>query len=306
MFIDNDAMASYREVSRYVSCAFLVLQNVLLIDFGYRLNEYLVDLDERSESESMCTWKLVLLFGSIGLYAVSITMWVFEGQWFGSGDCAPQQTIIAITILMSVALSVVSVTRIAPHGTLLTSAIVTSYASYQAYSALASHPDASCNATTHSGASDLLVGFMVFGVAMFSMVMSAWSATASKEAMGLGDQMVGKGSTSNSDLTVTLETGAASDDKPADDESGAVAPESWWYFNLMMVVVAMYMSMLLTGWSVQPVDASHQMPHPDVSLESFWIKTVAQWLCLLLYGWTLLAPYLLRNVRDFGVEFDFD
>ena len=94
--------------------------------------------------------------------------------------------------------------------------------------------------------------------------------------------------------------------QPAADDDSSVAAESWWYFHLMMVVVSMFMSMLLTGWSVQPVDASHQLEHPDVSLESFWIKTVAQWLCLLLYGWTLLAPYLLRHVRDFGVEFDFD
>ena len=27
---------------------------------------------------------------------------------------------------------------------------------------------------------------------------------------------------------------------------------------------------------------------------------------LALYMWTLLAPYLLRDVRDFGIEFDFD
>jgi len=43
-----------------------------------------------------------------------------------------------------------------------------------------------------------------------------------------------------------------------------------------------------------------------VSNESFWVKVVALWVCLGLYAWTLLAPYLLRNHRSFGIEFDFD
>ena len=42
-------------------------------------------------------------------------------------------------------LTIVSCTRIAPHGTLLTSAVVTAYATFLCFSALASHPDASCN-----------------------------------------------------------------------------------------------------------------------------------------------------------------
>ena len=42
-----------------------------------------------------------------------------------------------------------------------------------------------------------------------------------------------------------------------------------------------------------------------VDLVSFWVKILSQWVCLIMYGWTLLAPYCLRDVRDFGVEFEF-
>lgn len=34
-------------------------------------------------------------------------------------------------------------------------------------------------------------------------------------------------------------------------------------------------------------------------------QVLSQWVCLVLYAWTLLAPYLLREYRDFGIEFDF-
>ena len=72
----------------------------------------------------------------------------------------------------------------------------------------------------------------------------------------------------------------------------------------MMTVCTFYMAMLLTDWSTQPVN------QPDgsyaTSLGTFWVKIGSQWVCLLMYAWTLLAPYLLRDVRDFGIEFDLD
>ena len=70
----------------------------------------------------------------------------------------------------------------------------------------------------------------------------------------------------------------------------------------MMVACSLFMAMLITNWSVQPTNQGLDVF--SVSYESFWIKIVAQWVCLLMYAWTLLAPYLMREHRDFGVEFD--
>jgi len=292
IFVDNHAMAAYREVARYASFLFLMMQILLLIDFGYRTNEWLIELDEKSENESCCNWKMGILVGAFLLYAASITMWALEGHYFGGEGCAAQQALIALTVIFCVLLSAVSCTKFCPHGTLLTSAIVTGYASYLCYSALASHPDATCNPFSkrqNSSFSDLAVGFVVFGVSMAS---TAWSATGSKDAL------IGK--TSPTELTETLEGGPASDG----DDSEKVTPESWWYYHLMMTVCTFYMAMLLTDWSTQPVN------QPDgsyaTSLGTFWVKIGSQWVCLLMYAWTLLAPYLLRDVRDFGIEFDLD
>jgi len=297
LFIDNEAMSQYREVARYASLLFLCLQIVLLIDFGYRMNEWMVEKDEQSESESPCTWKVCILVSAAVLYIASIVMWVFEGNFFAKEGCHPQKAILAITIILTVLLSVLSCTKIAPHGTLLTSSVVTVYASYLCYSALASHPDAQCNPFVHrtENSLDMLVGFVVLAVSMGSVV---WSALGSK------DQVIGKASSSTSDLTTALETGGSSSGEGADADGESVGPESWWYYHLMMVVCSFYMAMLLSDWSIQPVDRLSAVS--NVAIESFWVKLVSQWLCLLMYAWTLLAPYLLRDVRDFGVEFDFD
>merc|ERR1711907_615214 len=101
-----------------------------------------------------------------------------------------------------------------------------------------------------------------------------------------------------SDLTVTLDAGAGSDASATGDDN-AVEAESWWYYHLMMVVVSMFFAMLLSDWSIQPVSEPDVHPDYRTSMQSFWIKLIAQWACLLMYAWTLLAPYLLRDVRDF-------
>merc|ERR1711924_518529 len=154
---------------------------------------------------------MCLLGGAAALYALAITGWVLEAQWYGADGCAPQQAIISLTIIVTLLLSIISCTKIAPHGTLFTSAVVTAYATYMAYSALASHPDPKCNAAAspgygHSTMPDFLVGALVFVVAIISMAGSAWSATSSKDAL------MGKSSstTANSDLTVALDSGADS------------------------------------------------------------------------------------------------
>ena len=38
---------------------------------------------------------------------------------------------------------------------------------------------------------------------------------------------------------------------------------------------------------------------PKVGYSSFWIQASAQWICLIMYSWTLVAPKLFPD-RDFG------
>lgn len=300
LFMKNEDLQSYREAARYFSMLFLLMQILLLIDFGYTWNEKWIAKDEESDSDGICGWKLAILLSSAIMYIGSIAIWVVMYTQFGHSGCPAQQALISLTWILSLALTVVSCTKIAPHGTLLTSAVVTGYATYLCYSALSSHPDLTCNPMAKrndNSTPDLLIGLLVAGISMAS---TALSATGSKDAL------IGK-SAGNDDLTVSLDAG----DSTAEPEDGAVEPESWWYYHLMMVACSFYMGMLLTDWSSQPatseggVPAVHQADGPyATSLGSFWVKVVSQWVCLLMYGWTLLAPYLLRDVRDFGIEFD--
>jgi hypothetical protein len=324
LFIDNDVMEGYRNAARYLSFLFLLMQILLLIEFGYTWNEKWVQYDEASESESCCGWKLAIIVSAAVLNIGALVMWILAYLQFGHSGCPVQQTMISLTLILTIFLTVISCTKIAPHGTLLTSSVVTAYTTYLCWSALASHPDEQCNpfANRNSNSiSDMLIGLLV---AAISMAHTAWCATGSKDAL------IGK--EPGSDLTQTLEDGTTKETSSTQDGDKAdeevVGAESWWYYHLMMVACSMYMAMLLTDWSVQPaeingVPAVHLGAQPPAltfgaapaappahglsygtSLISFWVKIVSQWICLLIYGWTLLAPYLCREYRDFGVEFD--
>jgi len=233
---------------------------------------------------------------SATMYAASLTGWVLLYVYFGPSHCPAQQTLISITLLMCLALTAISCSKLAPHGTLLTSAVVTCYCTFLCYSALASFPHGECNplASTADSSTDLVVGLLVAAVSMAS---TAFSATSSKESL------IGRSETSTSELDKPLDV----DGNPSNEEDGEIQAESWWYFHVMMSLCALYMAMLLTDWSSQSPDALPTTEDDDDgSMGSFWVKIVSQWVCMLIYGWTLLAPFLMRDYRDFGIEFDFD
>jgi len=310
LWISNDFLQAYREVARYASFLFLLMQILLLIEFGYSWNEKWLEYEEKHECEgSCCNWKTAILISSVGMYSFALTLWIIMYAWFGKEGCGAQLTLTTLTIIITVGLTIVSCTKIAPHGTILTSAVVTSYASYLCYSALASNPDKQCNplATgSMESASDLLMGLLVAGI---SIAVTANSATGSRQAL--------IGSQSATELTTTLDGSGGGEKSSSDEDPGKVefGKESWWYYHCMMIACSLYMSMLLTDWSNMPAEKNGvpavemleeaRQTRYGVDLVSFWVKITSQWVCLLMYGWTLLAPYLLREIRDFGVEFEF-
>merc|ERR1719473_2620908 len=148
--------------------------------------------------------------------------------YFGSSSCPAQQTVISLTLILCIALTGISCSKIAPHGTLLTSAAVTCYATYLCYSTLASHPDGSCNPMAEeSGDWSLAVAILAAAISLSSM-----ASTISKTSV------IGTNSNAD-DLNKPLDGAAESS---GDDEE--VAADSWWTFHAMM----------LADWSAQPPD----------------------------------------------------
>lgn len=66
------------------------------------------------------------------------------------------------------------------------------------------------------------------------------------------------------------------------------------FFHLAYALASAYLSMLFCGWSLSDVPGHWDV---DSGWVSVWVKMASQWLCALLYGWTLLAPLVLKHRR---------
>ena len=79
-----------------------------------------------------------------------------------------------------------------------------------------------------------------------------------------------------------------------DQESNPVPlPLSYNYFQLSAAIM---LHLLLCS----PGNADSE--HFENTMASVWVKMTTVWLCFAIYTWTLVAPLILGNCRDFGYD----
>ncbi|GAA5902351.1 Tms1p [Sporobolomyces salmoneus] len=90
-----------------------------------------------------------------------------------------------------------------------------------------------------------------------------------------------------------------------DEKSGTRYNYSW--FHVIFVLATMYVAMLLTNWNVVsratflddvPSGEEGQPIRIGRSHVAMWMRVVSSWVCLGLYGWSLVAPIVLEGRFD--------
>lgn len=126
---------------------FIVIQLVLIVDFGHTWAETWVGRYEETENKS---WYAALLSVTFLQYALTIAgVALLFIHYTTSDDCSLNKSFISINLILSVAVSVVSVLPMVqdrlPNSGLLQSAMVSLYVTYLTWSAVANNPDPVCN-----------------------------------------------------------------------------------------------------------------------------------------------------------------
>merc|ERR1712166_1184526 len=104
------------------------------------------------------------------------------------------------------------------------------------------------------------------------------------------------------------------EDAATPGSAGGVQPDSrLWFFHVIMAAGSLYMAMLLTNWGTGSLSApngtdstpsssgavpSHVYISNTTGLAQMWVKIASQWVAILLYTWTLIAPRVLPD-REF-------
>ena len=148
-FADADVfdLHGYAWYARIMGFFFLILQQIILLDVAYSWNERWVayaTVDGEKGNKylyGIIVFSLILFSGSITV--IGLLFWQFD-------QCASNNVIISLTLVLSFIATVVQL-FFTDQGSLLTSAIMTAYATYVCYSSVTLNPDPYCNPTLNSG-----------------------------------------------------------------------------------------------------------------------------------------------------------
>ncbi len=351
-FMSADSLAEFSSVARIVAPFFLLYQLVMFIDFGYRLNDWLLSRDEDNANllcignDSGNLYKKWMLFTTIVTYIGIFVGFGFMYSVFPSQvsyfdepteqdvtlACSFNTGITTVTLLFVLLNTGVGMVRkVAPHASILTSAIVSGYCTYYCYGALGSmhyepctaaqvlqgcESREECNPSADLENTQQMVLNIVLACA--ALLLTGWGAGSREqgkgglgsparlgaEAKGPGGMTAGvQGSVSAAGVAPpTSATGPDTVTVDVDADPTELSPASFWRYHLVMTLCSIYMSMLLTNWGDSA--AADPTRRYNVGYASAWVQVAANWVCSFLYLWTLVVPYLCRHHRDFGVEFD--
>ena len=89
---------------------------------------------------------------------------------------------------------------------------------------------------------------------------------------------------------------AAARESAADGESNKGFSNSW-KLNMVLVLISCWFAMALTSWG--SIETGGDRANPEVGEASMWMLIASQWLFMIMYLWTLVAPRLFPD-RDFS------
>ncbi|CAM9519267.1 unnamed protein product [Heterosigma akashiwo] len=74
---------------------------------------------------------------------------------------------------------------------------------------------------------------------------------------------------------------------------------TYWKSNLMLCLMSMYVGMVLTGWASTKPEVEGTTVSQRQGEAAQYLQITGQWLAMLLYLWTIIAPKLFPD-RDFS------
>lgn len=301
-FIPNDPlfMPIYLWIARVGACFFILIQQIILVDVAFNWNESWIEKADKAEIDEGTgkgkKWLGAILFSCFVLFAGSFSGIVVLYVYFGG--CQTNDAFISITLVGSIVVTIVQLTM-SETGSLLTSASMTAYVTYLCGAAVSKNPNAVCNPKL----GETSVGNIVLGM-VFVFISLTWTGFSYTNDKRLGGSTTADHEASVTDAEEARPVGGVvlnnEAEKDTTESSDTESPKSFnnsWKLNAVLALVCCWYAMTLTGWG--SIDKRGDISNPDAGEASMWMLIVSQWIALLLYLWTLVAPRLCPN-RDFS------
>lgn len=277
-FIPNVVFIVWAWITLIMSGIFIIIQIILLIDFGYSWQKRWSN--DNIDEEGFKIWDWLLIIFSILLFIIAIAFHVINFIIFGSGaQCHLNRFLICFTIILGILSTVASL--VLRRG-IVPPAVITAFCSFMCWCSLMSDPSTTCNILKNNPNTNYVIEIItiVLGIVFATLsLLRAAIATGSSFSRLFQKQDDGNEEDLDSEENLRLEC------------------QEIFYSHIIFIFASCYMCMVLVSWTVDTTN--HQSWKIEESIAAMWVKIVSSWLTYLLFGWTLIAPKILGKCRDF-------
>ena len=276
MFAPNQFFDKWADVASVLLGWFLVIQMVWVLDFAYSWNDlWLANASEdRAAGNSGNGWYIGLLFFAICFLGGSYTWY---GLMFSKySDEGANIIVLAINITVSSFVGVISC--FSPRGGILPASLVILYIAWLSWSTVSIGELGGSNNTR-----------LVIGIALAVIVMIYASCQGDAPLVASSDQK----NTEQGDPVSMVEAPAQvsmSDRKSVNKDEEVGSWKSIFLLNSMHLSAACYLMNLTLSWTNSPIGVDSLIP--------YWVQAASAWTMLVLYAWTVFAPFVCTN-REF-------
>ncbi|KAL1923159.1 uncharacterized protein VTP21DRAFT_9535 [Calcarisporiella thermophila] len=309
------------------AAVFILFGLILLVDFAHTWTEGCLERWEMAESNF---WKYVLIGGTLFMYLGAITLTGLMYGFFAGSGCRLNQFFISLNLVFAILLTAMSVLpavqEVNPRSGLSQSAIVIIYCTYLVLSAVVNEPkdpNGGCNGfdQLHGSRTTSIVLGAVFtflaiaystsraatqGKALISSPSGEYQQVAQDNVPLVNNQQPSGVNARHDALVAAVERGALPasalhDDDDDEDETDVKDDEkqgcayNYSFFHGIFAIAAMYVAMLLTNWNTLESGTEEDLVRVGQSYAAMWVKVVSSWICVGLYGWTLVAPLVMPD-----------
>lgn len=295
-------------IARLGAAAFIVLQQIILIDVAYNWNDDWVERANEADRLSFGSgsgWLQAIVGLCVAFYSAAI---IGIGCLYMTFDeCAGNTWVITLSLLAIIGMTVLQLSG--TDGSLLTSSVISLYVVYLAFSIVSKNPTYQCN--PHLGENDVWGISIGLLLTVISMVWTGWSWSA-EARLSVDSVQTAKAvapppqvqSMDNLNLDVPF---LAAEEQPTTglvtntaQVTDSPTLDHVWKLNVVMALISCYVAMILTNWgTINGLDENHNAANPTVGRINMAILGISQWLAISLYSWTLIAPRLFPD-RDFS------
>lgn len=258
-FIPDELFTFWLQAARYISFLYLIVQLLFLVDFFHNLN------NKFTESEKICLPLTITIILSVGSLAVLGVDYYF----FGMKGCGGNIAIITVNLIVVILVWLAAM--FTERGSILMAALIAVYVTYLTTMGLFTEGGAACN--KFAGNTNNV--WLSVCASIFTLCWSCYSAFSTTYQYKMLDCGFDCCECDCCDVC-----GEKSDDAKEFSLS---------FFHLMFAGASTYISMIVTCWGSSSNDAPWALDRGSVSK---WVNIVASWLCLLIYAWSLAAPYI--------------